>query len=551
MGKKIILLADGTGNGLLYQLSNIYRLCSSLDRTSKKQLVYYIPGVGTQGFKPLAMIDGATGWGVPSNVRKLHRFLSWNWEPGDAIYMFGFSRGAFTVRMLVDLIAKEGLLPTSIDGRRVSHLEMERHSDDYWRSFCAKDRSRDTNLWVWLGVRKPRDFLLAHWKRARRQPSYADIKAAAKERGPNDVPIQFVGLFDTVEAYGVPIEELRDLVHFLTIPIKFGGDHSISSNVRCVRQALSLDDERRTFHPIRVSLQQDDLDEHKAVRAPTAQEKKKPLRVDEVWFAGVHSDVGGGYPDDMTAHCPLTWMIGEAEKAADGVTSAKLAYRDKTVEGFKSVATAFGPLHDSRSGVAVLYRYAPRSVVDRDMNGHSYCRPKVHHTVVERLVDGCDDYAPLALGAAEVEMPDGSVAAAQTGDRFKTIAPPDQSETPQILKGDEPRELARAQYAMNKLDAPDREEMDSAQRFVWLNTQVYVAAAAAVVVAILLLLHGHWIVALLALPILWALSVLKEDFSDKIRWHARKAWSVQDDKQRDAELAAAASAPQLAENAAE
>ncbi|PPD44266.1 MAG: hypothetical protein CTY15_07410 [Methylocystis sp.] len=544
MTKRIVLLADGTGNGLLHQLSNIYRLSTALDRTSKDQLVYYIPGVGTQDFKLVALLDGATGWGVPSNVRKLHRFLSWNWEPGDAIYMFGFSRGAFTIRMLVDLIAKEGLLPTSIGGRRVSHLEMERQSEQYWRAFCAKDRTRDTNLWVRLGVRKLRDAFLTRRARLQSQPSYEDIKNAAKDRAPPDVKIQFVGLFDTVEAYGVPIEELRDLIHFLTIPIKFGGDHSISDNVLRVRQALSLDDERRTFHPIRISLQQRDQEEHReAAETSAAVAKRKPLRIDEVWFAGVHSDVGGGYPDDLTAHCPLTWMIAEAEKAANDDAACKLVYRDGTVESFKEIATAFGPLHDSRSGLAVIYRYAPRKVVEKDMNGHSYCSPQVHHTVVERLVEGGDDYAPLAMGAANVIMPDGSVAGPRTGEGYEPLAPPDPTETPANPKGDESPELAHAKSAMGQIDEPDREDMERARDYVWLNTQVYVASAVAIGLLILLLIHYRWAPALVLIPFLWLMSTLKSQFSDKIRYHARRAWSVQGDKNRALALASSSTPP--------
>jgi uncharacterized protein (DUF2235 family) len=101
MAKKIILLADGTGNGRLVQISNICRFSEALDMSDKDQLVHYIPGVGTSGFYPWKLFDGATGWGVPSNVLTLYRFLSWNWksnpkEPPAAIYMFGFSRGAFT-----------------------------------------------------------------------------------------------------------------------------------------------------------------------------------------------------------------------------------------------------------------------------------------------------------------------------------------------------------------------------------------------------------------------------------------------------------------------
>ena len=145
MIKKIVILADGTGNGRLVQVSNICRLSRALCLSDKDQVVFYIPGVGTEGFKPLAMLDGATGFGVPSNVRKLYRFLSWNWKPGEprpAIYMFGFSRGAFTIRMLIDLIHKQGLLPTEFDGKRVTHQEMVRNSNDAWRAFCAQDEER-------------------------------------------------------------------------------------------------------------------------------------------------------------------------------------------------------------------------------------------------------------------------------------------------------------------------------------------------------------------------------------------------------------------------
>ena len=119
-GKKIVIFADGTGNSFTTQESNVWRLYSALDKTEKSgrtpielQLARYIPGVGTSSNRVLRLIDGATGIGVPSNVRKLYRFLCWNWQPGDEIYLFGFSRGAFTVRTLagfmsyVNLVAKD------------------------------------------------------------------------------------------------------------------------------------------------------------------------------------------------------------------------------------------------------------------------------------------------------------------------------------------------------------------------------------------------------------------------------------------------------------
>ena len=95
MKKRIVILADGTGNAFSTQESNVWRLYCALDKSEPDQVVAYIQGVGTSGFKPFAMLDGATGLGVPSNVRKLYEFICWNWEKDDEIYMFGFSRGAF------------------------------------------------------------------------------------------------------------------------------------------------------------------------------------------------------------------------------------------------------------------------------------------------------------------------------------------------------------------------------------------------------------------------------------------------------------------------
>ncbi|MBM3655013.1 MAG: DUF2235 domain-containing protein, partial [Alphaproteobacteria bacterium] len=417
MVKKIVILADGTGNGRLVQVSNINRLSQALCLSDKDQVVYYIPGVGTEGFKPLAMLGCATGFGVPSNVRKLYRFLSWNWKPDAAIYMFGFSRGAFTIRMLIDLIHKQGLLPTEFNEKRVTHQEMVRNSNDAWRAYCAQDTERKKNIWVLLRLPKLRDAVLGAWKRFWGQPSYEEVKKAASARQPCELSIDFVGFFDTVEAYGVPIEEMRDVIHRFVFPIKFGGDHTIWERVLRIRQALSLDDERLTFHPIRVSLLKKDVAELEG-------DSKNPKRIQEVWFAGVHSDVGGGYPDDMTAHCPLVWMIREVENAK---SERALSFHATALDEFRRTATPFGPLHNSRAGAAVLYRYDPRQVESQDPDKHPYCRPTVHHTVVERLVDGGDDYAPLALGeisadvaargpkGADVFMPDGSIARAETG----------------------------------------------------------------------------------------------------------------------------------------
>ena len=139
--KRLIVFADGTGNAFGGQASNIWRLYEAIDKRglsplkSSPQLARYIPGVGTSSIGLVRLFDGATGLGVPGNVQKLYRFLCWNWEPGDEIWMFGFSRGAFTVRTLAGLISSQGLMPREVDGTTMSVAEMHRNSKGAWRAY--------------------------------------------------------------------------------------------------------------------------------------------------------------------------------------------------------------------------------------------------------------------------------------------------------------------------------------------------------------------------------------------------------------------------------
>lgn len=378
--RKLVLFADGTGNAFTTQESSVWRLYEALDHTQPDQIAHYIKGVGTAGWAPLAALDGATGIGVPGNVRKLYRFLCWNWREGDEIYIFGFSRGAFTARTLAAMISSQGLVPAVIDDTPVSHAEMERNVKAAWREY-----RRDTVPWtkslptIWV-TRWIRDFVLFiyHWICGHR--SYADVRSRMGAR--KDVQIEFLGLFDTVEAFGVPIEELRLAIDWAIWPISFR-NHRLSHKVRHACHALALDDERTTFHPLRID--QSHLADGQVVK--------------EVWFAGVHSDIGGGYPESTLSFVPLVWMV---EQLGD-----RLRFQNGEIQHFRDYQSAIGPRHDSRSGAAVLYRYGPRPILAGRENGGP---PVVHFAVIERMLFGCDDYAPIMLPAdCLVLLPDGTV----------------------------------------------------------------------------------------------------------------------------------------------
>ncbi|GMO24963.1 DUF2235 domain-containing protein [Bradyrhizobium sp. TM233] len=374
-----MLFADGTGNAFTTQESSVWRLYEALDHTQPDQIAHYIKGVGTAGWAPLAALDGATGVGVPGNVRKLYRFLCWNWRPGDDIYIFGFSRGAFTARTLAALISSQGLVPAEIDDTPVSHAEMGRNVKAAWREY-----RRETVPWtkslptIWV-TRWIRDVLLFVYHWLCRHRSYAEVRS--KMNGRTEVEIAFLGLFDTVEAFGVPVEELRLAVDWAIWPISFR-NHRLSHKVRHACHALALDDERTTFHPLRID--QSHLAQGQIVK--------------EVWFTGVHSDIGGGYPESTLSFVPLVWMVEQL--------GGRLRFQDGEIEHFREYQSALGPRHDSRSGAAVLYRYGPRPILGGDENGGL---PVVHFAVIERMLLGCDDYAPIMLPAnCLVLLPDGT-----------------------------------------------------------------------------------------------------------------------------------------------
>lgn len=399
VAKTIIICADGTGNAFGVQESNIWRLYQALDKSDPRQAQIYIEGVGTSSWKLVRAIDGATGVGVPSNVRKLYRFLCRHWEPDSTIYMFGFSRGAFTIRSLIGLIDKEGLLPKTMpgpDGQDVTLTEYELAglAAEAQRAY----RRKRAPSWTWgrfptVGIaRMVRDVCVWGWRRITGQPRYADVAPETRRQARGDVQIQFVGLFDTVEAFGVPIEELRAAINYVIWPISFP-DNILTDKVECMRHALSLDDERTTFHPLRFDVTYE-------------KDKARPdRRIKEVWFAGVHSDVGGGYDDGALSLCTLNWIITEAQDYAKRKVRPAMNLQAEALERFREMADPIGPVHDSRAGVGVLYRYEPRHIVTR---GDRFLPPLAHSSVVERMASNAN-YAPAVLPVeARALMPDGS-----------------------------------------------------------------------------------------------------------------------------------------------
>ncbi len=398
MPKNIILLSDGTGNSAsnLFK-SNVWRLYQALDLRERdpkdprqpKQIAYHDDGVGTASLKPLALIGGAFGWGLQRNVLDLYCFLCRHHRPGDLIFAFGFSRGAFTIRVLAGLILSQGLVQTvpGDDGqpRLVTESERRRLAKDAYRRFRDEHFKRKL-----LSVIRPvRDWFygVKDWLQGR-QP-YQD------KHNTKGVEIEFLGLWDTVAAYGLPFDELTRAWDFI-FPLAFP-DRDLSKGVKRACHALALDDERLSFHP---ELWNEEKEEEQEVCKFEDEQLTvsniKDERISQVWFAGMHSNVGGSYPDDGMSFVPFNWIIEQA--GAKG-----LKFEESESNKIKAAANPYGKMYDSRRGFGGFYRYKPRKLAELandDRGGQDHVKialPKIHESVFHRIKHNVDGYAPIGL----------------------------------------------------------------------------------------------------------------------------------------------------------
>lgn len=371
-GKNIVLLSDGTGNSSAKLMrTNVWRMYEALDVVKGDQVAMYDNGVGTSSFKPFAVLGGAMGWGLKRNVRNLYLFACRNYRPGtdtreaDRLYAFGFSRGAFTARVLIGLIEHQGLLAG------VEAKDLKRHAKWAYREYR---RQFNATRGLVTPLRAIRDVWLRAWERLLGQPAY-DPKKNQRVR------VSFLGLWDMVDAYGLPIDEMTRGWDEWVWPLSVRA-HLPPQNVDKICHAVALDDERHTFHPVLFD------ERHQPSHTHTDDEA-----ITQVWFAGVHSNVGGGYPDDSLARVPMRWMADEAEKMG-------LRLHRFICDEWEAHADPNGPANDSRRGLGAYYRYNPRSIqklTNDRFADVSVPLPKVHESVVRRIVSARDDYAPIVL----------------------------------------------------------------------------------------------------------------------------------------------------------
>ncbi|WP_296597130.1 DUF2235 domain-containing protein [Phenylobacterium sp.] len=351
--KRLAVFCDGTWNDLrMPSLTNVARLAKCVSREGwdgRAQVVFYDAGVGVStGVSPLVdrlvgLLGGALGRGIDEKIETAYRFLVLNYEPGDEIFVFGFSRGAYTARSLVGLIRKCGIV-------RRDCFEQIPEALRLYRSKAAPSDSELINFRASYGARVPgtgrpiatgpedlseapldtaRD-ASGHppdvWARRAIRMSQVDSEGAEKEVPPPEPPpleiyrMMYVGLWDTVGSLGLP-PSIPILSRLLNRKYRFH-DTRASSLISSLRHACALDEDRKVFDITEVTnidrlngewainngLQIDYAD-----RPGFVQPWDRPFQ--QCWFPGGHGSVGGGNPERGLSSGALVWVAVGALRA--------------------------------------------------------------------------------------------------------------------------------------------------------------------------------------------------------------------------------------------
>ena len=310
MAKNIVLCSDGTGNkGGSGSDTNVFKMYNAvqvndLPDGQRAQVVFYDNGVGTSKLKLKKALGGGLGLGFRQNVRDLYEFLGRNYGPGDDIYLFGFSRGAATVRAFAGMLEHCGLVVKHRPGDvgDIDERTFQELVDDAMKYYVNRARTRK------LGF-----------------------------DGGTKVTVEFIGVWDTVAALGAP--QLPWLHWYLNLvrPHKFY-DYEPATCVRSVYHAMAVDDERRTFWPL----------------VWNERGFKGEGVIEQVWFPGTHSNVGGGYPREELAQVTLDWMMQKLQEhwttLQEAGSTRGLSLKPSSKKEAREDANAFGKLYDSAAG---------------------------------------------------------------------------------------------------------------------------------------------------------------------------------------------------------
>lgn len=349
MKKRIVICCDGTwnepekiDNDRIVPTNVLKMVRAILPRDADsgiEQVVFYDKGIGSDALGKLGRsFAGATGYGISNNIRECYNFLANNYVDGDDIYLFGFSRGAYTARSLSGMLAVIGLL-------NKEDLRFVPQAYDHYHNYTQTERrgSPHAALMQSLPVVMPR--------------------------------IKFLGVWDTVGAIGAPtpvIGKLQALLGKVWKRARVGFHNcALSPIVENAYQALAIDERRGPFRP--------------AVWDARQQQSV----VQQVWFAGVHSNIGGGYADAGLADVAMQWMVNRAFETGLVFNAHYLAARLRP-DGMSKLEDSF------KWGYKLLSALGVKPFV-REIGCYADAGEMIHESVIQRIRDPHAGYRPRNL----------------------------------------------------------------------------------------------------------------------------------------------------------
>ncbi len=366
MAKNIIVLSDGTGQeGGRGHDSNVYKLMRMLEDRTERQMVFYDQGIGTDG---RAVSGNIAGLGFSENILQCYQFIYENYNAGDKIYLFGFSRGAATVRSLANFIHYFGILPKS-------RPELIQEAYDIYkmgRAESTREPAETSNIPLLAGASQIANAVSETISRGETLNEKANQFVHAH---PNQwASIEFLGVWDTVPALGLPAAVIDTFVNYIPSWKHRYHDFRLHPSVKNAYHALSIDDDRKWFQPTIW----DSFNENYQ-------------KVEQVWFSGAHTDVGGGFHEAGLSDITLEWMVQKA--VAHGV---KLYMRSIRYWNFCIAPDATDEIHLPREGAGRVYPQLQRTWPAHAQE--TFGAPTIHQSVLDRA-ERVPGYEPWILKA--------------------------------------------------------------------------------------------------------------------------------------------------------
>lgn len=377
MPKNIVVLSDGTGqDGGKGHDSNVYKLYRMLEDRTENQIVYYDQGLGTDWRR---VSGNAFGVGFTQNIMQCYRFIFENYNAGDKIFLFGFSRGAATVRSLASFIHYFGIITKS----RTTLIR------DAFKLYGTgrQPRTQDDEIVLEEDTRKLIQKLADRGSQIINDTSYQIYKALRKDLNdkadqftiahPNMwAEVEFLGVWDTVPALGVvPMAGLNLVLDRVPWWRHSFHDFALHRSVKNAYQALAIDDDREWFRP--------------TIWNQYGDENRQLIK--QVWFSGSHTDVGGGYAEAGLSDIAFEWMVQNA--VSHGI---KLYLGSKKYWNFCVAPDATDLFHPPRSGFGKVFKAGKRDDIWDKKAVDTFGPPVIHESVLERARQD-SNYRPWIL----------------------------------------------------------------------------------------------------------------------------------------------------------